>query len=83
MLIFEGLYYALATSVFSLVLATLFSLIVVKPLTGQLWFLSYDFLIWPLLCLLPVIIILGIVIPAICYAAANKQSVVERLRDSE
>lgn len=48
------------------------------------WFYRYQYTIAPvLLMILPVFALLGYVIPAIMYHHAAKQSVVERLRESE
>ncbi|KAF6571368.1 MULTISPECIES: ABC transporter permease [Paenibacillus] len=83
MLIYEGLYYVGATSLTSILLAVLFSLLIVKPFCSLLWLLSYHFIIWPLLVSLPLLLLLGILIPAAVYSMNNKQSIVERLRGSE
>ncbi|WP_342415598.1 ABC transporter permease [Paenibacillus sp. FSL R10-2782] len=83
MLIYEGLYYVLGTSIFSILLGILFSISIVKPFSSLLWLLSYHFMIWPLLVLLPVLLVLGVGIPLILYSLNNKQSIVERLRESE
>ena len=47
------------------------------------WFFSAHFTIIPVLLALPVFALLGYVIPAIMYRQAAKQSIVERLRESE
>ncbi len=83
MLICEGLYYVCATSLTSILLAVLFSLLIVKPFCSLLWLLSYHFILWPLLVLLPLLFLLGILIPVAVYSMNNKQSIVERLRESE
>ncbi|MUG23042.1 FtsX-like permease family protein [Paenibacillus macerans] len=83
MLIYEGLYYVIGTSLFSLLFGTVFSVAIVKPLCNMMWFLSYQFIIWPLLTVLPFLLILGLLIPLIAYSTANKQSIVERLREAE
>ncbi|WP_431086787.1 ABC transporter permease [Paenibacillus sp. 8b26] len=83
MLIYEGLYYVWATSLTSILLAVLFSLLIVKPFCSLLWLLSYHFVIWPLLVLLPLLLLLGILIPVAVYSMNDKQSIVERLRESE
>ncbi|MDO4541772.1 MAG: ABC transporter permease [Bacillota bacterium] len=80
-LIFEGLYYAAGTGLLSLILGVAFSLLVVKPLTGQMWFLSYSFIIRPLVALIPLLFILGAIVPMVCYGTAGRSSVVERLRE--
>lgn len=48
------------------------------------WFYRYQYTIAPvLLMILPVFLLLGYAIPAAMYRQAAKQSVVERLRESE
>lgn len=83
MLIFEGLYYAGGTCIFSLVLGIVFSLVVVRAFGNLLWFLSYHFILWPLFAVWPLLFILGIIIPLFSYAMSVKQSIVERLREAE
>ena len=47
------------------------------------WFYPYHYTITPVLLMLPVFLLLGYAIPAVMYRQAAKQSVVERLRESE
>ena len=47
------------------------------------WFYRYHYTIMPVLLMIPVFALLGYAIPAIMYRHAAKQSVVERLRDTE
>ncbi|MDD3363651.1 MAG: ABC transporter permease [Syntrophomonas sp.] len=83
MLMFEGFYYTLATCVLALVFGTVFSLLIVKSFCGLLWFVSYHFILWPLLIVLPFLLVLGVMIPLVSYAMTDKQSIVERLREAE
>jgi putative ABC transport system permease protein len=83
MLMFEGLYYTLGTYAFSLVFGTVFSLLIVKSFCGLLWFFSYHFILWPILFVLPFLLVLGVLIPLVSYAMTDRQSVVERLREAE
>ncbi|MGZ0042993.1 ABC transporter permease [Paenibacillus ottowii] len=83
MLIYEGLYYVLGTALFSILLGIISSISIVKPLSSMMWFLSYHFIIWPLLASLPLLLLLGILIPVAVYSMNHKQSIVERLRESE
>jgi len=83
MLMFEGFYYTLGTCALSLVFGTVFSLLIVKSFCGLLWFFSYHFILWPLLIVLPFLIVLGVLIPLVSYAMTDKQSIVERLREAE
>ncbi|MDY8096405.1 FtsX-like permease family protein, partial [Paenibacillus polymyxa] len=63
MLVYEGLYYVLGTSICSILLGSLLSVLIAKPLSAQIWFMSYKFIIWPLILVLPVLLVLGICLP--------------------
>jgi putative ABC transport system permease protein len=52
----------------------------VRPMSGQIWFLSYHFVFWPLVVILPLLFVLGAAVPYIMYHATDRQSIVERLR---
>ena len=83
MLIYEGLFYALGSSIAALILS-----IVMNPLVGNLlesmfWFFSANFTIIPVLLVIPAFALFGWLIPSIMYGQTAKQSVVERLRDAE
>lgn len=82
MVIFEGLFYAVATIIASLVLGIIFSYGVIGGVVGSLWFFSYKFTIIPLLMAYPALLVLSVIIPYVAFRSINKQSVVERLRDT-
>ncbi len=83
MLCYEGCYYAALTAASSVVLSLAFSLLIVRPLAGQIWFLSYHFVFWPLVLIIPLLFVLGGFVPYIAYRTTDKQSIVERLRIAE
>lgn len=83
MLVLEGLYYALATVCASLLLGSLFSITVIRLLSGGIWFMSYHFVIWPMLVIAPILLLLGILVPEATFRFGKKESVVERLRRAE
>lgn len=83
MLMFEGFYYVVGTSILSFFLAINLSILVVKPFCNMMWFFSYHFILWPLMTIQPLLLILGLIIPLVSYAATDKQSIVERLREVE
>jgi putative ABC transport system permease protein len=83
MLMYEGFYYSFGTCVLSLAFGTIFSLLIVKPFCGMLWFFSYQFILWPLLIVLPFLVVLGAIIPLVLYVLTDKQSIVERLQEAE
>lgn len=83
MLMAEGLYYSVGTCAASLLLGTLFSFIAVRPLCSLLWFTTYHFILWPLLIIVPVLLLLGAAIPLAAYLRTENRSIVERLREAE
>ena len=83
MLIYEGLFYALGAVATAMIIS-----LILNPLAGKLlerlfWFFSANFSLIPVLTATPVFALLGLLIPLIMYGQAAKQSVVERLRDTE
>ena len=83
MLIYEGLFYALGSSLAALILSILLNPLIGKMLESMFWFFSANFTIIPVLLVIPVFALFGWLIPSILYGQAAKQSVVERLRESE
>ena len=83
MLCFEGIYYVAGTVIMSAILSIAASLVVVKGLIGTLWFFSYRFIILPLIVCFPVLLIISVIIPLAAFTGTGKESVTERLRDTE
>lgn len=83
MLCCEGLYYAFATMLFSLVAGILFSIGIIGGVVSNLWFFSYRFVVSPLLIAYPILIVLSVIVPYITYHGVGRQSIVERLRERE
>ncbi|WP_090738170.1 FtsX-like permease family protein [Paenibacillus sp. Mc5Re-14] len=83
MLVYEGMYYVLGTSICSILLGSLFSVLIARPLSTQIWFMSYKFIIWPLILVLPVLLALGICLPLAIYSLSDRKTIVERLRTAE
>lgn len=83
MLIWEGLTYAGLTSIFVLTLGTAICYFGVSAFMGGLWFFKFKFTIMPVLICLPILFVLAVIVPVICYKIASKDSVVERLREIE
>ncbi len=81
MLVWEGLFYAIASGVVSLVLS-----IVLEPLAGNMfegmfWFFTFRFNIIPVFFMIPVFLLLGIFLPLAVYRFFKGKSIVERLRE--
>ncbi|CAM4497377.1 peptide ABC transporter permease [Paenibacillus macerans] len=83
MLVYEGLYYVAGTSLCSVLLGSLFSVLVAKPLSNLMWFMNYHFILWPQIAMLPILLVMGGCLPIAIYAWSGKQSIVERLRSIE
>lgn len=83
MLVGEGALHILLTAVFVLTIGNLLTWGIVKLLSSQMWFFTYHFVIWPMLCCLVVFAVLAVVIPAVCCRRMCRTSVVDRLRVAE
>lgn len=83
MLILEGLFYALATIVNSILFSSLLSIVVVRPIGSSLWFYNYKFVILPILIISPILLLVSIFVPCVSYISVKKQTIVERLREAE
>ena len=82
MLIYEGIFYTLSSVLLATVLTVLLQVFVMKALTKVLWFFTLKVTLLPLFIILPIYLLLGILIPVVCYGNLKKSSIVERLRDS-
>lgn len=83
MLMMEGIYYAAGAGLVSLVLSVIMSCGVVLPLTEVLWFSTWHFTLLPLALVIPLLFAVGVLLPIAALHAVEKQSVVERLRETE
>ena len=83
MLITEGLYYTAAAGLLSVVLSALMSGAVMQSIAQSMWFFTYKFTIMPLLITIPVLLIIGVLLPIPVLSVIKKQSIVERLRETE
>lgn len=83
MLIYEGLFYALGSSAVALILSVLLYPLFGNLLETMFWFFSAHFTILPILITIPVFAFLGFGIPSVIYHQTSKQSVVDRLRETE
>ena len=83
MLMTEGLLYALLAAAVSLALSLLAGAAMRTVVSDVLWFFTYRFSLLPLAVLTPVFVLLGLTLPAVCCRATQRQSIVDRLRQSE
>lgn len=80
MLALEGLFYTVGAALLALALIVVTAPFVGPALNRLIWFFTYRFTIWPIAVVLPLFGILGILIPVLSCRAAQRYSVVERLR---
>lgn len=83
MLIYEGLFYAMASVVVAFVLSLVLGPLAGRMLGSMFWFFEYQFTILPVLLTIPMFLLLGWLIPTVLYGQAAKQSVIEQLRDTQ
>ncbi len=83
MLMCEGLFYAFFAIVLSLLLSLAMGPVIANVVGSMFWFFTYRFTILPVLIMVPVFVMLGIVLPLLSYKKVSRQTIVERLRESE
>lgn len=82
MLRWEGIRYALLTAVSAAVTGSVFSLFAVRSFASDMAFYRYHFTLMPILCCVPVLIILALIVPHFAYRSISRESVIERLREN-
>lgn len=83
MLCFEGGYFALFTGIAVLLISSLLNLTAVRSIGDAVFFFSWKFTVTPLLLCLPLLAVVVLVIPVMCYKNMCRSSVVERMRKAE
>lgn len=83
MLIYEGLYYTVGSAGLAMLLCIPLSPLAGKMLTGMFWFFTYRFTVLPIVCVIPLFVLLGTAVPLVVYHFAAKHTIVERLREAE
>ena len=83
MLVTEGLLYAGATILLSLVLVFLLEPLVGGMLEDMFWFFAYHFDVTALWAAAPAFLLLGVVLPLGVYRGIARMTIVERLREVE
>ena len=78
----EGGCYSALTAVVSVILSVCCSLLIVRPFSANVWFMSFKFVFWPLAAILPILFVLAVLIPMLAYRLEDRQSIVERLREA-
>lgn len=83
MLMWEGIYYALLTALFSAAGSTVLSLLFIKGAAKELFFFSYHFTLMPICIGVPVLLIISMIIPYAVYMKICKKGIVDRMRETE
>lgn len=78
----EGGCYAAFTAIVSIILSVCCSLLIVWPFSANVWFMDFRLVLWQLAVILPVLFAQAIWIPILEYRSTDRQSLVERLRES-
>ena len=81
MLVWEGLLYALGAAELALVLTLALGPVAFRAIEGLFWFFTYRLTLAPFLLIIPLFALLGAGIPVLTVRAAEKRTVVERLRE--
>ena len=81
MLITEGMIYTAGSGMIALVLSLIFVPVVNAVSNELFWFYSDHFTITPVLMMLPLMALIGIIVPLVSYKGLSKASIVERIRE--
>ena len=79
----EGVLYATLTGIAGIILSGLFSAILIRPLSHEIWFFDWSFSLLPVSVVFPIMIVLTLLLPVVIYKKVMSTSVVERLRVAE
>ncbi len=82
MLIAEGIMYTTSAGAVSLVLGVGASALLANTIAKSLWFFSYQFTLLPLIITIPILLVIGILLPIPVLSSVEKQSIVDRLRET-
>lgn len=80
LIIHEGLFYAIFSAALGIFLSVIVNSTMIKIICGEIWFMTYEIVLWPAAVLSVLMIGLSGAIPVIVFKCFNKDSVVEKLR---
>lgn len=83
MLLEESMYYVLISGSISLILGTALSRIIMTALNNVILFFTYRPNFQTFVIMLPILAVLAVLVPSLSYRRMKKESIVERLRDTE
>ena len=81
MLMTEGLIYTVGSGIIALVLSLAFTPIINYACEDMFWFYSGHVSVMPFVYVMPVIAVLGVLVPLIAYRNLSRASIVERIRE--
>jgi putative ABC transport system permease protein len=82
MLMWEGVYYAVLTTICSACFATLLSNVVINRVARESPFFSYSFTLAPIGICVPILILMSLLIPLVSYQTICRESIVDRIREN-
>lgn len=83
MLVYEGLFYSLATVAVSAVLIAIIGPPVGGLMESMFWFYDYHFSLSAVWITAPIFLLLGALLPLAVYRSVSRKTIVERLRETE
>ena len=83
MLCMEGCNYTFISGIASLPICFIVAYMLIRPICENIWFLDFKMNLWPLLIILPLLFLIGLLIPYFTCRIITEQSVVERLKCGE
>ena len=83
MLVYEGLLYTFAAIVISLILVVASEPFMGKMIEKMFWFFRFQYTIGPVVLAALIFTVIGAGVPLVVYRVVGKQTIVERLRETE
>lgn len=83
MLCMEGCNYTFLSGIVSLPICFIAAYMLIRPICENIWFLDFKVNLWPLLIVLPLLFLIGLLIPYFTCRIITRESVVERLKCGE
>lgn len=83
LLIMEGCAYGMGAILIAFTLNLILAPVLSNTLSTVLWFYTYHFTMAPILCMVPIFLIMGVLIPLIADKGLRGQSLVKRIREAE
>jgi len=82
-MICEGISYIAISGILSLIIGSLLAYAVLHTLNNILMFFEYQFQILPFFIMLPILLAIAVITPILSFRQLQKESVVDRLRETE